>query len=68
MNRISRLKKGSMKEKDKQNEGKDWLDTSYSCAFDRWGIIYYFINLSLYETTEGLYKFPVLENEHGKNL
>lgn len=32
------------------------------------GIIYNFINLSLYETTEGLYEFPVLENEHGKNL
>ncbi|MDM5294742.1 hypothetical protein QUF81_16435 [Peribacillus simplex] len=30
------------------------------------GIIYYFINLSLYETTEGLYKFPVLENDTGK--
>ncbi|WP_260398848.1 hypothetical protein [Peribacillus simplex] len=64
-----------MKEKDKQNEGKDWLDTSYSCAFDGGGIIYYFINLSLYETTEGLYEFPVpknaklvLENELGKNL
>ncbi|AMM93140.1 hypothetical protein UP17_11955 [Peribacillus simplex] len=38
------------------------------------GIIYYFINLSLYETTEGLYEVPVpknaklvMENEHGKN-